>query len=168
MRDEKNACMTIRVNDNQKILRQNCIKVLRIFPYSIKSVLKWREEEKRSLFIYHILRGLPCKSLYRKRCKGCCSEKVNSNSKSTVGKEEEEMKKRYISYQGKLTLIFAVMSVSVMIAFASVQLAMEQKNLTQTLYRTVQTENQKNAVALSNVLESVKDLSDALVLNETA
>ena len=60
------------------------------------------------------------------------------------------MKKRYISYQGKLTLIFAVMSVSVMIAFASVQLAMEQKNLTQTLYRTVQTENQKNAVALSN------------------
>ena len=125
-----------------------------------------RRKKKRSLFIYHILRGLPCKSLYRKRCKGCCSEKVNSNSKSTVGKEEEEMKKRYISYQGKLTLIFAVMSVSVMIAFASVQLAMEQKNLTQTLYRTVQTENQKNAVALSNVLESVKDLSDALVLNE--
>ena len=118
------------------------------------------------LFIYHILRGLHCKSLQRMRCKGCCSEKVNNISKSTVGKEEEEMKKRYISYQGKLTLIFAVMSVSVIIAFASVQLAMEQKNLTQTLYRTVQTENQKNAVALSNVLESVKDLSDALVLNE--
>ena len=57
-----------------------------------------RRKKKRSLFIYHILRGLPCKSLYRKRCKGCCSEKVNSNSKSTAGKEEEEMKKRYISY----------------------------------------------------------------------
>lgn len=76
------------------------------------------------------------------------------------------MKKRYMSYQGKLTLIFAVMSVSVMIAFASVMLAMEQKNLTQTMYRTLQTENQKNAVALTNILESVKDLSDALVLNE--
>lgn len=75
--------------------------------------------------------------------------------------------KHYFSYQKKLTIIFAVMTVSVIIAFAAVMFGRQRENLTQTLYRTVLVENQKNSAALSNVFESVRDLAAALALNES-
>lgn len=76
-------------------------------------------------------------------------------------------KRYYFSYQRKLTVIFAVMTISVIIAFAAVMFQRQQENLAQTLYRTVQIENQKNAAALGNVFESIRDLAAALALNES-
>lgn len=84
-----------------------------------------------------------------------------------VWKHKEKWKKKFcFSYQRKLTLIFTVMTVSVIITFVSIMFKRQEKNLTQGMYRTVQVENQKNAAALSNVVESIHDLSAALALNE--
>lgn len=84
-----------------------------------------------------------------------------------VWKHKEHGKERYyFSYQSKLTLIFTVMTVSVIITFVSIMFKRQEDNLTQRMYRSVQVENQKNAVALGNVFETIRDLSAALALNE--
>lgn len=71
------------------------------------------------------------------------------------------------TYQGKLTLIFAIMTVSVIMIFTFIMMTRQKDNLMQTFHRTIQVENQKNAMALSNIFETIKDLAAALVLNES-
>lgn len=101
-----------------------------------------------------------------KEWQGCCSEKVNSNSKKYCrerrGRDEEAL--YFISGEAYIDLCGNVGKRDDCLCICAACYGAEKSH--QTLYRTVQTENQKNAVALSNVLESVKDLSDALVLNE--
>lgn len=74
--------------------------------------------------------------------------------------------RHYLSYQTKLTMIFTAMTVSVIFVFAAVMFKRQEENLTDTMYRTIQVENQKNAIALGNVFESIRDLAAALALND--
>ncbi len=82
-------------------------------------------------------------------------------------KNKRNVKSCRFSYQKKLTFIFAVMTVSVMLILLLQLFGQQEKNDTETLYRTVQVENQKNAQALENVFESIQDLAASLVLNES-
>ena len=82
-------------------------------------------------------------------------------------KNKKSSKNHRFSYQKKLTLIFAVMTVSVMLVLLLQLFGQQEKNFTETLYRTVEVENQKNARALENVFESIQDLAASLVLNES-
>lgn len=82
-------------------------------------------------------------------------------------KNKRNFKSRRFSYQKKLTFIFTVMTVSVMLILLLQLFGQQEKNDRETLYRTVQVENQKNAQALENVFESIQDLAASLVLNES-
>lgn len=82
-------------------------------------------------------------------------------------KNKKIPKKHRFPYQKKLTLIFAVMTVSVMLVLLLQLFGQQEKNATETLYRTVQVENQKNAQTLGSIFESIQDLTASLVLNES-
>ena len=73
---------------------------------------------------------------------------------------------RGMTYQKKLTLIFSGIMIGTVCVFLIVLYAFQKDNAKKSLYRSVYVENQKNAAAIGNIMESVRDLGAALTLNE--